>query len=68
MKDVASTLTVALAMVLLLSGGIELSFRDERSLSGVVVITAGLILLGSWLTLEILYQKSRRGDSEDGED
>jgi Na+/phosphate symporter len=62
---------LAAAAVLLIGAALDLNFNEETNL-GEVLITAGLIILGAWLTIEIYHlwhdheHHKKDGEEEDG--
>jgi hypothetical protein len=50
---------LALMLVLLVSGSVVL-LRDQQSAAALVLLTAGMVVLGSWLTIETVswYRKA----------
>ena len=50
---------LALMLVLLVSGAVVL-LRDQQSAAALVLLTAGMVTLGSWLTVETVtwYKRS----------
>jgi hypothetical protein len=58
---------LALMLVLLVSGSVVL-LRDDQSPAALVLLTAGMVTLGSWLTVEAVTWYHRLNDHDDGGD
>lgn len=56
----------ALMLVLLVAGSAAL-LRDGQSAAALVLLTAGMVTLGSWLTVEIVswYRRGHEGDDKE---
>ena len=57
---------LALMLVLLVSGSVVL-LRDQQSAAALVLLTAGMVVLGSWLTIETVswYRKGHGTNTPD---
>lgn len=53
-------LTLAAAAVLLVTGGVERAVSDGST--GAALLGAGLLVLGAWLTMEILNWRKQHDD------
>lgn len=69
MIDWARLPLLALMLVLLVSGSAAL-LRDDQSPAALVLLTAAMITLGSWLTVETVgwYERLRAGRREPADD
>ena len=69
MIDWARLPLLALMLVLLISGSVAL-LRDQESPAALVLMTAAMVTLGAWLTLEVItwhHQLHRPDDDDDQE-
>jgi hypothetical protein len=57
---------LALMLVLLVAGSAAL-LRDQQSAAALVLLTAGMVTLGSWITVEAIawHHRLHRHDQED---
>ena len=58
---------LALMMVLLVSGSVIL-LREQQSAAALVLLTAGMVTLGAWLTVETISWYKRSHDDQGGND
>jgi len=54
---------LALMLVLLISGSVAL-LRDQQSPAALVLLTAAMVTLGAWLTLEVITWHHRLHDKD----
>ena len=67
MIDWARLPLLALMLILLITGSVAL-LRDQESPAALVLLTAAMVTLGAWLTLEVVTWHHRLHDGDQHDD